>query len=662
MVPPMFTPPRTGQVQGGVKEARVVNSNHISNLNQQRDNVNPEQIREQLGGRAMSNGSAMVHCPAHNDRNPSLHVSSNDGKLLVKCHAGCEQQDVIKALQERGLWPKGNGNSKTNSPTCGPNRSLRNLPPGVQSRRDGYEYTTHWVYRDADGQIMGYAVRYDGYKDGKPDKKVIPYFKQKGESWKSKALDPTPLYKLDELAQSPGLPVLVTAEGEKAASAAGWLMQGRYVATCWQGGCSAVSKADWTPLAGRHVTIWPDADQPGRKSAQEAARQCKQAGAASIRIVNPPQSVSEGWDLADAVDEGWSPADVQEWILQNSQVVELEQQSMNTAFGFIKAGELECTAPRFIVRDYLEQNTLGVLFGDPATGKSFLAMDLAACITTGIPWRGHKVDKGAVLYIAGEGRNGIARRLRAWEIRSGISLSTAPLYLSNRPTALCDLESNKELLEAADRVSKDNPPKLVVIDTLARNFGPGDENSAKDMSMAIQAMDKIRTRFGCTVLIIHHTGHNNKNRERGSFGLRGGIDASYCLAKDDSGTVKLQPSKMKESELPEPMAFKIAPVDLGIEDEEGRNVTSAILYQVDYVSAKNGNNGQGKWQQVAAKKFQELYLQRKQYLKESGGNPDSAGVPVQEWVQACKNAGMPGNRLSEVKRSLDIQDGYIYQG
>src|SRR5579883_1513057 len=48
---------------------------------------------------------ATVHCPAHNDRHPSLHISNANGRLLLYCFAGCEQQAVSEALRERGLWP-----------------------------------------------------------------------------------------------------------------------------------------------------------------------------------------------------------------------------------------------------------------------------------------------------------------------------------------------------------------------------------------------------------------------------------------------------------------------------------------------------------------------------------------------------------------------------
>ncbi len=277
-----------------------------------------------------------------------------------------------------------------------------------------------------------------------------------------------------------------------------------------------------------------------------------------------------------------------------------EEPKTRNGFGLIRICDLECKPPEWLVRDYLEADTLAVAFGDPASGKSFMGIGMGCCIATGVDFYGLPVKQGPVIYIAGEGRNGIARRLKAWEIRNGLDISTAPFFISTGPAALCDPGSTTQVLTAVDQVGKDNPLKLVVIDTLARNFGPGDENSAKDMSAAIQAMDAIRVKHRCTVLIVHHTGHGDKTRERGSIALRGGLDASYQLDKDESGIVRLTPRKMKEAELPEPMAFKIRTVELGFQDDDGRDVTSAVLDRVDYEPPPNPTkSGRGKWQRVA---------------------------------------------------------------
>jgi len=65
-----------------------------------------EAIARALGGRK-TGGSWMVHCPVHKDRTPSLSVGAGkDGKVLVRCHAGCDQLDIIAALRALGLWEK----------------------------------------------------------------------------------------------------------------------------------------------------------------------------------------------------------------------------------------------------------------------------------------------------------------------------------------------------------------------------------------------------------------------------------------------------------------------------------------------------------------------------------------------------------------------------
>src|SRR3984893_10382014 len=63
-----------------------------------------QQLAQALGGRK-AGADYVARCPAHNDRKPSLSISdANDGKVLVYCHAGCDQEQVITALRRRGLW------------------------------------------------------------------------------------------------------------------------------------------------------------------------------------------------------------------------------------------------------------------------------------------------------------------------------------------------------------------------------------------------------------------------------------------------------------------------------------------------------------------------------------------------------------------------------
>ena len=170
--------------------------------------------------------------------------------------------------------------------------------------------TSVWTYRNAEGVAIGYICRFDLQTGGKeiiPLSFAVSNTGRREWRWLSFA-KPRPLYGLDLLAANPDAGVLIV-EGEKAAKAARRICPG--VVVTWPGGSKAAKFTDWTPLAGRKVNIWPDRDQPGIEAARVIAKTL--AGiAAKVRVITPPAGPSDGWDLADAVDEGWSRAQLVE--------------------------------------------------------------------------------------------------------------------------------------------------------------------------------------------------------------------------------------------------------------------------------------------------------------------------------------------------------------
>ena len=187
--------------------------------------------------------------------------------------------------------------------------SIRHYRYGVPSR--------HWIYRDEAGEPQFVTCRFDlpPADDGTPQKEVLPYSygrrrwstkagKQRDETgwhFKRPAL-PVPLYGLDRLAMKSDATVLVV-EGEKKADAAAFIFPD-VAAMASQGGSKAPDKANWTPLAGHHVVIWPDNDQPGRDYAAAVAQLAPDAGALSAKIVAVPETWPDKWDLADSLPDG----------------------------------------------------------------------------------------------------------------------------------------------------------------------------------------------------------------------------------------------------------------------------------------------------------------------------------------------------------------------
>lgn len=167
-----------------------------------------------------------------------------------------------------------------------------------------------YEYRDAEG-VLGYVCRYETATG----KTFAPYRWLDGK-WQAKSLPkPRPLYGLHRLSAATTARVLIV-EGEKAADAA--LTLGLpHVVVSWAGGASAIETADWQPMAGREVDLWPDNDEPGRNAMARLAPILHKLGC-KIRTINPTGQ-PEGWDVADAVDEGWDRAAVIRWVRRDGE-------------------------------------------------------------------------------------------------------------------------------------------------------------------------------------------------------------------------------------------------------------------------------------------------------------------------------------------------------
>ncbi len=237
--------------------------------------------------------------------------------------------------------------------------------------------------------------------------------------------------------------------------------------------------------------------------------------------------------------------------------------------------------PEWLVKGYFEHKTTILIFGEPGSLKSFLALDIALCVAIGYRWCDKKTHQGPVFYLAGEGKSGIKRRVRAWLKDRRIKHSTGlPFYSSrvavhlDRPETIVRLISDVKLL-----CEKHGPPEAVVIDTLAKAFGAGDESSSKDMSLFLRNIETgIRDILQCTVFIVHHSGHSNKGRARGASTLPAGVDSYFLVTrmKDSLNITLHRPGKMKDGTPPPDTLFHGRIITLG-KDLDGDPITSVSL-------------------------------------------------------------------------------------
>jgi hypothetical protein len=324
-------------------------------------------------------------------------------------------------------------------------------------------------------------------------------------------------------------------------------------------------------------------------------------------------------------------------------------------FSFTRVGELPPIQPvSWLVRQFFEANSLAMVFGEPGVCKSFIAVDVACSVATGMNWHGNPVRQSAVFYISGEGMNNIAKRFRAWEISHGVSLQDVPLYISHHAAQFCDLVAAEEVSSVIQTLASDSGinPALIVIDTLARNFGPGDENSTQDMSRFVTHIDgALRLPFSACVLIVHHVGHQEKTRGRGSIALKGALDAEYIVTSDEFDVVRVEALKMKDASKPAPIAFNRCVVELGVTDEDGVQVTSLVLDSTAYVpQAQAGCTGSGKNQTMFMQVLRELVYR-------NGGD----GVTEPALRAALKECGLDRHQIHDARKGL-FNAGYIRTG
>ncbi|MDR1241795.1 MAG: DUF3987 domain-containing protein [Deltaproteobacteria bacterium] len=166
-------------------------------------------------------------------------------------------------------------------------------------------------YRSQAGRLLGYVCRFNKLTvkgNGKSEKEFCP-LSYTARGWRWQALpEPRPLYGLEKLAQANPESSILVLEGEGKANAVQRVIGAQVAVLSLNGGSSGVAKLNCSPLQGKKVIYWPDADEPGHKAAKAFILKAKEAGAASVEVVAPPKDVPSGWDAGDAVKEGWSRA------------------------------------------------------------------------------------------------------------------------------------------------------------------------------------------------------------------------------------------------------------------------------------------------------------------------------------------------------------------
>ncbi len=314
-------------------------------------------------------------------------------------------------------------------------------------------------------------------------------------------------------------------------------------------------------------------------------------------------------------------------------------------FRLRSAADLVASPPSVVwtVGGILERDIIALLFGESGSSKSFIALDIALSVATGMDWHGAPTTQGPVVYIAGEGHAGLARRVKAWTIgHERNDLAGVPFYANEGAIQLANPVAMQEVRTSIEALSDElgAPLALIVVDTLARNFGPADENSTKDMGVVVNHIDEhLRRPYGTTVLVLHHSGHAARDRARGAYALKAAVDVELQVERRD-GLVSLRGLKSKEAEVEPLQHFEPRTVELPWKDAEEEPLTSLVLVAADGPSEQGDTTTMSKRQRDALNVLNTMYGEAEEILLAQSRDPSEALIEVNAWRDACYAHGI----------------------
>jgi 5S rRNA maturation endonuclease (ribonuclease M5) len=412
---------------------------------------------QRLNAKQTGNNQYAAHCPAHDDKTPSLSIATgDDGRILLHCQAGCPLENIIWALgiTSQDLFPSKSELSKLEAEYIYFDDQGNEILKKGKIRKSTGEKTFFWEHKENDGWVKGMN-------------NIVP-----------------PLYNQNAL--KTGQAAVFIVEGEKD------------VDTLKKLGIIAVSsphgagngKNKWLPeysqkLKGFDVIILQDNDKPGKEFAKDVALNLLDI-AKSVKVIdltNTWSGLKEHGDISDVFEleseKQTVIAKLKKLVTDTPLFIKIEPDKKSVEkLSVISAIDLQnkdLPPLRFIVNGMLAQG-LALLVSPPKFGKSWMSLDLCLSVAAGKPFLNHNTQKGSVLYLALEDSE---RRLQD-RMNKLLCGKTAPAGF-NYSTKSKDTANG--LIDQIETYLEEYPEtSLIVIDTLQKIRGPANgKDSARNL-------------------------------------------------------------------------------------------------------------------------------------------------------------------------------------
>lgn len=510
---------------------------------------------------------------------------------LVMREVGTDRDGALAWMQKEGLiearHARADAQQRQEVPPTSEDCPEPEQPPAgsaepVAKAIEGYRYT------DGDGETLYEVIRYhfqypDGTwqlgKSGNPKKT----FKQRrpdgkgGYIWGLGDVQHT-LWRRQELEQAIERgDTIYLPEGEK---------DGKHTLLPWGLECTTNSGGaqNWRPefadlLRGADVVILGDDDEPGQKRVDTIARDLR-GKAKRLRAI---YSWGGPKDVTDWREAGGT---IEQFTAMVAALPDWRPRPPQSKFGAIGLDQLHQPHLKheFLIDGFLDRRGVAMMPGASGSAKTFLTLEMGMCIALNRDFWGMQVKPGLVLYQAGEGKEGVTKRIDGWLLDRDVPPSAEVPFkvLPRKVNLFVDDKDTDDLIEEAKAWAEyyEQPVRLVIIDTFNKAITGANENAGQDMGRVLSRLERISESLDCAVLVPMHK--SKQGDMRGHTSLMG--DASNVLnvtkleIRDGNSrqirTVSLD--KNKDGEGGHPMRFVLRQVVLG-EDENGTPRTTCVV-------------------------------------------------------------------------------------
>lgn len=514
-----------------------------------------QQIAEALGGRR-NGGGWIARCPAHDDRKPSLSISEGaDGKVLICCHAGCSQKNVIEILRSSGLWK-----TEVKSPMAPIQKSTAQMAQAIWNRAIPLEATEA---ASARLYLSNRGLRVENIPSCLRYVPSLEYFEEGTRSGLYPALiasvvDSTgkfqAIQRIYHVAEGVKAPVrepkmslgpikgnaihfgepgeeLAIAEGPETALA---VFQATGIPTWSAISASGVENLQIPPCVKR-VHIFGDLDQSktGEQAAEKLAARLTLEGK-TVFIHFPPLPIPEGAKGVDWLDalnalgvEAFEKtlATPKVWVLSTlvSPAHQSQKIKLSSLGDLLKKPDEHV---QYLVEGLLPMQGLSILAAKPKVGKTTLTRCLSLAVANGWPFLGRATNKGRVICLSLEEKESEVKK--HFQAMGADGSEDIYLYVSTAP---------KDALDELRRVVAENKPTLVIIDTLFRLIRVRDANDYALITNALEPLVHLSRSSGCHILCVHHLGKGERSDGDailGSTAIFGSVDTAMLLNRTEN--------------------------------------------------------------------------------------------------------------------------------